>query len=107
MNKKLIKIGFLIFLLTLGAFAKVLESITIEGLIVQKKEFILKNIPLRIGNKFNSVDIQKAIKKLYSFGFFKDISFHVTNETKTSASVLIKVIENPICESIEFTGLKK
>lgn len=107
MNKKFTQIILFILFLFTFSFSKILDTLIIEGLSISKPSVVLKNIPLRTGLEFSSIDIQMAIKSLYSLGLFKDIDFFITEETDTSASLLLKVAENPVCELIEFSGLKK
>ena len=47
-------------------------------------------------------DLNNVLKKLYKTNFFKKIKLKIDNNT-----LLINVLENPIIENINYTGLKK
>lgn len=99
-------IVFLVIISSAG-FAKTLNEIIIEGLVIKSQEQVTNYIPLSKGSEVSSSDIQKAIKSLYKTGLFKDIQVFTENETTSSVSLRFLVEENPICELIEFHGLKK
>jgi outer membrane protein insertion porin family len=48
-----------------------------------------------------------AIKSLYKLGVFRSVDFFVTKEADSAVSLLCKVVEYPIIESIEYSGNKK
>lgn len=97
----------LLLMLFTDSFSKILDTLIIEGLSINRPPTVHNNITLRKGLPFTPIDVQKAMKSLYRSGLFKDVEFHIVAETDTSASLLLKLIENKICESIEFTGQKK
>ncbi len=102
-----IKIIALLVALSTSSFTKVLDALEIKGLVVNSESVILNNIPLHVGTEFSTLEIQRAIKSLYRMGLFKEIEFFVTDETDSTATLLLKVVENPVCDAIEFYGFKK
>ncbi|MBN1983371.1 MAG: outer membrane protein assembly factor BamA [Chitinivibrionales bacterium] len=86
---------------------KILDTLIIKGLMINKPEMILKNIPLTQGAPFTSIDVSEALKSLYRLGLFKDVSFSIAAETESSASLVLTVSENPACDNLEFSGIKK
>ncbi|MFW6221177.1 MAG: outer membrane protein assembly factor BamA, partial [Fibrobacterota bacterium] len=90
-----------------GLRGKTLDSLVVEGATVYQPQVIRNAAGLRAGQQFNAVDIQKAVKSLYNQGLFKDVEIFSLNETDSTASLLVKVEEYPITESIEFSGMKK
>jgi outer membrane protein insertion porin family len=91
----------------LATDAKMLDTLAIEGCVVHEPSVVRNGISLREKAEFSPSDIQMAIKSLYKTGLFKTVDVFVTREADSSASLLIKVTENPVCEVIEFSGNKK
>jgi outer membrane protein insertion porin family len=89
------------------ADAKILDTLVIEGLSIHQPSLVRNSISLREKAEFSPSDIQNAVKSLYKTGFFKTVDFFVTKEADSSASLLIKVTENPRCEVVELAGNKK
>ncbi len=87
--------------------AKVLDTLIIKGLAVNAPNVIRNNIGFRRGSKLSPAEVKESIKKLYGLGLFRTIDMYVVAETDTSASLLLKVEEFPLCEGIEWSGLKK
>jgi outer membrane protein insertion porin family len=96
MNNKYVQLMLLVLFLFTSSFSKILDTLIIEGLSINKPSVVLNNIPLRKGAPFSTIDIQKSIKSLYYLGFFKDIDFFVTQETDSSASLTLKQIAEEI-----------
>jgi outer membrane protein insertion porin family len=86
--------------------AKVLDTLMVEGLVVQQQSSVRNSILLREHADFTPQDVQQATKTLYKLGYFKSVDFFVTGERDSSASLLCKVAEYPIVEKIEFSGNK-
>jgi outer membrane protein insertion porin family len=86
---------------------KLLENLNVKGLVINSREAVIANAGLHQGSTFNASDIKGAVKNLCNTGLFRSIDVFVTAETDTSASLLIKFEEFPLCEGIEFAGLKK
>lgn len=106
MKVRIVALLFLSFFI-LSAEAKILDSLVIEGLNINSSGVIKNNIELREGREFSSSDIQESIRRLYTLGLFKTVDFDILAETDSSASLKLSIIENPICETIEYSGNKK
>jgi len=87
--------------------AKILDTLVIEGLSIHQPAVVRNNVRLRSGEEFTPLDVQEAIRRLNHLGLFRSIDFYVLSETDSSASLLLRLVENPVCESIEFHGNKK
>jgi outer membrane protein insertion porin family len=87
--------------------AKILDTLIIEGLSVQQPSVVENAIGIKKGNDFSSADIQMAIKNLYRLGMFRSIDLYAAKETDSLVSIVCKVVELPVVESIEFSGNKK
>ncbi len=108
MYKKLFYTSVLtLVIVCVNSYGKILDTLVIEGLSINKPAVVLNNLPFQKGKEFSTMDIQRSIKTLYHLGLFKDISLFVTEETDTSASLLLKIEEFPQCEAVEFSGFKK
>jgi outer membrane protein insertion porin family len=86
---------------------KILEKLSVKGLVINSREAVLANANLHQGLSFTAPDIKSAVRNLYITGLFRSIDAFVTAETDSSASLLLKFEEFPLCEGIEFSGLKK
>ena len=89
------------------AGAKKLDTLTIQGLSVQQPNLVRNSIGLREHAEFNAQDIQLAVKNLYRLGYFKTVDFFITKENDSSASLELRVTENPMVEVMELSGNKK
>ena len=89
------------------AYPKRLDTLAVEGLFIQQPYTVYNAISLKKGAEFASSDIQMAIKSLYKLGVFRSVDFYVTKETDSTASLLCKIAEFPLIESIEYSGNKK
>ncbi len=87
--------------------AKVLDTLVIEGLSIHQNSVVRNSMNLREKAEFTPADIQLAIKSLYKTGFFKTVDFFVTKETDSTATLLLKLTEYPVCEAIDYSGNKK
>ncbi len=87
--------------------AKILDTLVIEGLLVQQPSVVENAIGIKKGNDFSSADIQVALKNLYRLGMFRTIDLYASKETDSAVSIICKVVEFPMVESIEFSGNKK
>ncbi len=104
------RLSALLLLLTcliISVQAKVLDSLVIEGLSINSPGVVRNALEIREKRQFTTSDIQESIRKLYSLGLFKGIEFFILNETDSSASLKLSLIENSICENYEFHGNKK
>ena len=96
-----IKSLILVFLLTSSVNAEAVSKIEVSGnqRISDQTILVLGNIDKN--ENFSDDYINNILKELYNSNFFKDVNISVSN-----GLLKIKVIENPIIENIEFTGIK-
>ncbi len=100
MIKILLKSTILFFIITLS-FADTVSDIKISGnkRITDETIKVLGNISTQ--KEISQSDLNNLLKRLYDTNFFKDIKISLDN-----GNLSIIVIENPIIESIEITGIK-
>ncbi len=100
---KILTKTLLIILLFCGySFSEVIKKIEVVGNERISNETILVLSELNVINDFNNTSLNNALKKLYESNFFKDVSFDKKND-----KLIIQVVENPIIESINISGIKK
>ena len=101
MIKFLVKISVLTLLFTNFVLAEILNKITITGnkRISEETIKVLGNISTK--KDFNEKNLNNLLKNLYETNFFADIDISLKN-----GELKIDVIENPIIESVEITGVK-
>ena len=101
MQNFLIKILFITFFSIVNAFGEIIKSVEVFGNKRISKNTILVLGDISIGKDFNSIEINNSLKKLYDSNFFSDIKFNLNN-----GKLKLELVENPIIEDIEFTGIK-
>ena len=101
MLRLFIQLILLSIFLTFSSYSKNYEKIIINGNERISNETILVFSEIQIDKTLNENSINEILKKLYKSGFFKDVKVRIENQ-----NLLIEVIENPIIEDIEFTGMK-
>ena len=84
-----------------SAFSEIVNNITINGnkRISSESIKVLGNISTQ--KNLEKKDLNNLLKKLYDTNFFKDV-----NLSFDKGNLIINVIENPIIENIEITGIK-
>jgi outer membrane protein insertion porin family len=107
MKFRLSALWLLLTCLIISVQAKVLDTLVIEGLSINSPGVVRNALEIREKRSFTTSDIQESIRKLYALGLFKGIDFFIINETDSSASLKLSLIENSICENYEFHGNKK
>ena len=85
-----------------NSFADKIDKIFISGNERVSDETVIIFSKLNEGDEINNNNLNNALKELYSTDYFKNIKISSQN-----GSVFIKVIENPIIQSIEIKGIKK
>ena len=85
-----------------NSFADKIDKIFISGNERVSDETVIIFSKLNEGDELNNNNLNNALKELYSTDYFKNIKISSQN-----GSVFIKVIENPIIQSIEIMGIKK
>ncbi len=92
---------FFNFILTNFSLANIVKEIQIEGNDRVSNESVKLFADISINDSVDKKELDIILKKLYETNFFKDISISFENNL-----LLIKVIENPIIENIEYKGIK-
>ena len=102
MIKYILKILFVSLFLIGSSFSEIIKKIEITGnkRISRETIIVLGKINLNVDYSDNELNI--LTKRLYETEFFKDISVLLKEKT-----LLIDVIENPIVEDIQSTGIKQ
>ncbi len=101
MLNNFLKFFVLMVFFSTNVFAEKVNDIEISGNKRISKQTILVLSNISKGDDLDPSKINNSIKKLYNSNFFKDIKFDLTN-----GKLKIDVIENPIIEDIELTGIK-
>ncbi len=81
--------------------AEIYDEIKVVGNKRLSVETILMFSGIETGKNLNKNDLNKAIKKLYETDYFKNIEIQVKDN-----HLEIKIVENPIIQSISINGIK-
>ena len=92
----------LYFFLTSILFSQIINQIEVNGNKRFTTESVIVFSKLNIGNEYSNKIINDALKNLYDTNFFEDIKISFKNN-----KIIIDLIENPIVEKINVTGIKK
>jgi outer membrane protein insertion porin family len=108
MNRTLLPaIAIFLAFLAWPSAAKTLDTLLIEGLQINQPSVVRNSAGLRQGKDFAAADVQEAVRSLYRLGLFRTVDVYVMRETDSSAALLVRVQEYPVCEAVVFTGNKK
>ena len=101
MSKILLKVLVFFSIFIVSGFTETIKKIEISGnkRISNQTILVLGNISLN--KDFDSSKLNTSLKNLYDSNFFKDIKMSLNN-----GILKIVLVENPIIENIEFTGIK-
>jgi len=102
MSKFLFKALIIIFLTSSSVIAEVLKEIEINGNQRISKETIIVLGEIKKDVDYNNDSLNNILKNLYDTKFFNDIQLQLTD-----GKLIINLIENPIIENIEITGIKR
>ncbi len=102
MFKFLIKFILVYFLLSSIVFSQSIEDIEVKGNKRFTPESIIIFSKLSVGVEYNDELINQSLQNLFETNFFEDIKISLEKN-----KVVIFVIENPIIEKINITGVKK
>jgi len=111
--KKFIAVAILaICLILISAFivrvdAKALNELRIEGLLITNPEIVRDAVVLESGQEFTPADVQESLRRLYGLGLFRDIDIVIDEETETSVTLSLRLVEFPMLDKIEFEGNRK
>ena len=98
----LIKTIIFILVLTKISFAEIIDKIQVTGNQRISNDTILVLGDIKIGQNYSDTQLNNSLKKLYETNFFSSIDLLVDN-----GLLKINLIENPIIEKINITGIKK
>ena len=102
MPKFLFKALIIIFLTSSSVIAEVLKEIEINGNQRISEETIIVLGEIKKDVDYNNDSLNNILKNLYDTKFFNDIQLQLTD-----GKLIINLIENPIIENIEITGIKR
>ena len=102
MIKILSKSLILYFFLTSILFSQIINQIEVNGNKRFTAESVIVFSKLNVGDEYNNNIINDALKNLYDTNFFEDIKISFEDN-----KIIIDLIENPIVEKINITGVKK
>ena len=101
MLKILIKFVLLSIFITSYSFAEIIKEIKITGNKRISVETISVIGAIKLNTEYDNDSLNGVLKNLYNSNFFKDVNVNLNK-----GLLEINVIENPIIEDIEITGLK-
>tara|TARA_Y100001958_G_C21236259_1_gene562756 strand:+ start:60 stop:2309 length:2250 start_codon:yes stop_codon:yes gene_type:complete len=101
MIKNLIKILLVFFLISTTVHAETVKDISISGNKRISNETIFALGQINPKDDFDEKKLDLILKKLYDTNFFSDVSLVITNNI-----LEIDIIENPIIENIQISGIK-
>ena len=84
------------------AHAAVAHSIQVKGNQRIEAATIKSYLTIKAGKSYNAADIDASVKALYATGLFSDVGI-----TQSGSVLLVRVVENPIINSVVFEGNKK
>ena len=98
MKNNLNQVLVLLFLFfTTQAYSNTINEINFIGLNNTSESNLLKEIPLKIGDKYSDTSSNTIIQSLFKTGLFSDIS---VNNSEGSINIILK--ENPTIKYFEF-----
>ena len=101
MFKKFFIVNLFICLLSSIAFSEVVNEVEISGNKRLSNESILVFGEIKLSQDYTTNDLNNILKNLYETNFFKDINISLNNGLMT-----LKILENPIIEDLQITGVK-
>ena len=101
MNKIFINTLLIIFLFFTHVNSEIVNDVDISGNKRISNETILVLGDIKLNNDFDENDLNNTLKKLYDTNFFSNVNLSINN-----GLLKIDLVENPIIENIEITGIK-
>ena len=92
---------FFIVIFSFQANSEIINKIEIEGNNRISNSNIILFGKINLNEDYDDNQINKILKNLYQTDFFKTINISIKNNT-----LIVKVLENPIVQTIEITGVK-
>jgi len=100
---KLLFAGLLICtLLASPNFAETIQAIQVTGNKRIETETIISNLSLKVGDSYDDLRLNQALKDLFATGYFADVHIHRSGNT-----LIVEVIENSLINRISFEGNSK
>ena len=87
-----------------AAPVRTIQHITVSGTQRVEQATVLTYVALREGDPYDAGQIDQALKTLYTTGLFSDVK---VNFDAASATLNIRVVENPIINQVVFEGNSK
>lgn len=84
------------------ALAETIQSIQVSGNKRIETETVIANLPLKVGDSFDDLQLNQALKDLFATGYFADVQIH-----RRGKDLVIEVIENSLINRISFEGNSK
>jgi outer membrane protein insertion porin family len=85
-----------------GPIAARIQQIRIEGSQRIEPDTVRSYLTLKVGDQFDSIEIDKSLKTLFATGLFADVTIG-----RQSGDLVVRVVENPIINRIAFEGNRK
>ena len=101
MLRLILKSFAFIILLTNFVLAEIVKDIQVQGNNRVNSDTIKLFSGVDLKKNLNDDDLNLILKNLYQTGFFSDVEIKIENSI-----LIIKVIENPIIQSLEIRGIK-
>ena len=84
------------------AQAAVIHSILVKGNQRIEAGTVKAYLTIKPGKNYGAADIDASVKALYATGLFSDVGI-----TRSGSTLVVRVVENPIINSVVFQGNKK
>jgi len=84
------------------AEAATISRVEVRGATRVSPETVRANITIVPGKSFSNADIDSSVKRLYSTGYFSDVSINVSGGT-----LVVTVSENQLVNQVVFNGNRK
>ncbi len=102
MLKFILKSFVIIFFLIYPAHSQIFDNVLVNGNERVSKETIIIFSELPEEKFLDENSINAILKRLYKSGFFKDVAIKIENK-----NLIIRVIENPIIQTVFIEGIKR
>lgn len=78
-------------------------SVDVEGVLNVVPEHVLSAVTSKVGEAMNEARLGKDADAIFELGFFANVDYKIVDE-ENGVRVVFMVEENPVVESIDFTG---
>ena len=101
-KKKILILIFSILFIPLNVNSEIIKKFEIKGNDRVSNQTIVIFSNLKIGDDVNQSNLNNALKEIFSTNYFKDVNLSLKD-----GIVKINVLENPIIQSVQISGIKK